>query len=448
VFGAEFVIRGIIEYNEPGVIMTFEETAGELIKNFASMGFDLKKLVDQKKLVLDHVYIERNEIEETGDYNLEGLFVRLGYAIDSIGAKRVMLDTIEALFSGLGNTVILRAELRRLFRWLKEKGVTVVITGEKGEGTLTRFGIEEYVADCVVVLDHRVIDQISTRRLRVVKYRGTPHGTNEYPFLIGSTGISILPVTSLGLDYVVTRARVTSGIPMLDAMLGGKGYFKGSSILISGTAGTGKSSFAGKFVEAVCKEGKKVLYFAMEESVAQIARNMHSIGINLEPHIKKGQLVFYAARPTLTGLEQYLVTMHRLVSGERPDIVVVDPISNLMAAGLVSDVKLMLTRMLDFLKNMNTTALFTDLTAIDEVEDERTQIGVSSLMDTWLQVTNAEADGDHIRKIRIIKSRGMANSCLSYRFRLSDTGIHIEGVLKDKQNIFFRKEQQYPETVQ
>lgn len=444
VFGAEFVVRGITEYNEPGVIMTFEETGKELEKNFASMGFDLKKLEEEKKLVIDYVYIERGEIEETGEYVLEGLFVRMGAAIDSIGAKRVLLDTVEALFSGFSNAVILRAELRRLFRWLKEKGVSVVITGEKGERTLTRFGIEEYVADCVIVLDNRIIDQISTRRLRILKYRGTAHGTNEYPFLIGSAGFSIFPITSIGLDYSVTTARVSSGIPKLDVMLGGQGYYRGSSVLISGSAGSGKSSFAGKFAESECSHGNKVLYFAMEESPDQIARNMRSIGIDLAACIENKRLMFFAARPTLTGLEQYLVNMHKRVNEFKPQAVVIDPVSSLMAAGLLSDVKLMLTRMLDFLKGKGITGIFTDLTNIEEVEEQSTSINVSSLMDTWIVLTNTEVAGDHIRKVRVIKSRGMANSNLSYRFRLSDTGIHIEDVLQNKTRGFIREEQEHP----
>jgi circadian clock protein KaiC len=447
VFGAEYIVRGITEYNEPGVIMTFEETGGELEKNFTSMGFDLGKLEEQKKLVIDYVYIERGEIEETGDYDLEGLFVRMAAAIDAVGARRVMLDTVEALFSGFSNAIILRAELRRLFRWLKEKGVTVVITGEKGEGTLTRFGIEEYVADCVIVLDNRMIDQISTRRLRILKYRGTVHGTNEYPFLIGPAGISLFPITSVGLDYAVSSAYVSSGIPRLDAMLGGKGYYRGSSILLSGTAGSGKSSFAGKFAESECSHGRKALYFAMEESEQQILRNMCSIGIDLATWVDKKRLLFYVARPTLTGLEQYLVNVHRLVNEFKPDAVVIDPISSLTASGLRSDVKLMLTRMLDFLKGKGITSCFTDLTKTSGVEEESATINISSLMDTWIMLTNSEINDMHVRKVRVIKSRGMANSSLSYRFRMSDQGIHIEDVLQDVNKEFVRNERELSGSV-
>ncbi|OGS37786.1 MAG: KaiC 1 [Elusimicrobia bacterium RIFOXYB2_FULL_49_7] len=441
VFAAEFIVRGATEHNEPGVFMSFEENTEELTKNFASMGFDLSALIAKKKVFLDYVYIERSEIEETGDYNLEGLFVRLGHAIDSIGAKRVVLDTIEALFSGLNNTTILRAELRRLFRWLKDKGVTVVITGEKGEGTLTRYGIEEYVADCVVMLDHRIIDQISTRRMRIVKYRGSAHGTNEYPFLITSGGISIFPITSVGLNYTVSDKRVSSGIPALDKVLGGKGYYHGSSVLVSGTAGTGKSSIALTFAESVCRQGKKCLFFAMEESVSQIVRNMHSIGVNIEPHLKKKLLTIHASRPTLTGLEMYLVTMHELVKEHKPDVVIVDPVSNLIAAGITSDVKLMLTRTLDFLKSKNITCLFTDLSQSSGNKDDRAEIGISSLMDTCTLLANLEMNGEHVRTIRVIKSRGMANSSLSYRFLLSGNGVDIVDVLKNKDNCFVRKAQ-------
>ena len=309
----EFLVHGARDYNEPGVFMAFEETAEELAKNVKSLGFDLKKLTDEKKIAVDYVYIERSEIEETGEYDLEGLFVRLGNAIDSIKAKRVVLDTIEVLFASLPNEAILRAELRRLFRWLKDKGVTTIITGERGTETLTRHGLEEYVADCVIVLDHRVTEQLSTRRLRIVKYRGSSHGTNEYPFLIGDKGISVLPVTSLGLKHVVSRERIPTGIPRLDAMFEGKGYYRGSTVLISGTAGTGKSSIAATFAQSACERGERALYFAFEESESQIVRNMESIGIDLQPLIDKGFLRFEASRPTVFGLEMHLTTVHRAI---------------------------------------------------------------------------------------------------------------------------------------
>jgi circadian clock protein KaiC len=307
-FAMEFLVRGAMIYNEPGVFISFEETEKELTANVASLGFDLDKLVEQKKIWLEHIHVERGEIEQNGEYDLKGLFVRIHHAIESIGAKRVVLDTIESLFSALPNPTIIRTELRTLFGWLKKKGVTAIITGERGGGTLTRQSLEEYISDCVILLDHRVSEQSSIRRLRIVKYRGSTHGTNEYPFLIDEDGFSVLPVTSLGLNHISSRERISSGISRLDTMLSGKGYFRGSTILVSGTAGTGKTSLAAQFVEAACKRGEKVLYFAFEESPSQFMRNMSSIGINLEPLVKKGLLFFHATRPTLHGLEHHLTT--------------------------------------------------------------------------------------------------------------------------------------------
>ncbi|MGH7832091.1 MAG: circadian clock protein KaiC, partial [Candidatus Binatia bacterium] len=306
----EFLIRGALRYNEPGVFVAFEETAEELAKNVASLGYDLGDLVARKKLIVDYVYLERSDIEETGEYDLEGLFVRLGHAINSIRARRVALDSLEAIFSAFSNQFILRAELRRLFRWLKEKGVTAVITAERGDGTLTRHGLEEYVSDCVIVLDHRVNDQISTRRVRILKYRGSVHGTNEYPFLIGKEGFSVLPITSVGLQHEVSNERISSGVQRLDAMLGGKGYYRGSSILISGTAGTGKSSLCAHFVDAACRRRERCLYVSSEESPPQIIRNMRSIGLALAPWVEKGLLQFQAVRPTFYSLEMHLAILH------------------------------------------------------------------------------------------------------------------------------------------
>ena len=359
----EFLVRGATQFGEPGVFMMFEENAAELSANVRSLGFDLEKLAAQNMILLDYVHIERSEIEETGEYNLEGLFIRLGHAIDSIGAKRVVLDTVEALFSGLPNHAILRAELRRLFRWLKDRGMTAVITGEKGDATITRYGLEEYVADCVIVLDQRIAEQICTRRLRVVKYRGTAHGTNEYPFLIGERGFSVLPITSLHLDHKASAARVPTGIARLDEMLGGKGVFRGSSVLVSGSPGTGKSSIGAKFVDAACRRGENALLFAYEESSAQIVRNMRSIGIDLEPWIEKGLLEIHASRPTLHGLEQHLVMMHDAVRAFRPSVVAVDPISNLTLGHHDLDVKPTLMRLIDFLKQQQITTLFTCLSS-------------------------------------------------------------------------------------
>jgi circadian clock protein KaiC len=423
-FAMEFLVNGAVQYNEPGVFIAFEENAEELAQNVASLGFDLKKLSKQKKLIIDYVRVQRSEIEETGDYDLEGLFIRLGHAIDSIGAKRVVLDTIEVLFSALSNQGILRAELQRLFRWLKDKGVSAVITAERGEGTMTRFGLEEYVADCVIQLDHRVTEQVSTRRLRIVKYRGTLHGTNEYPFLIGQHGISVLPITSLGLDHKAPTERVSTGIKELDEMLGGKGFQRGSSILVSGTAGTGKSSLAATFVEAACQRGERCLYFAFEESSAQIIRNMRSIGIDLEPHVKKGLLKFHTARPTLYGLEMHLVTMYDLIQEYEPEIVVLDPITDFFSVSSESEVKAAITRIIDFLKITAITGLFTTYTSEGETSDQSV-VGVSSLIDTWLSLRNIENNGARHRGLFVLKSRGMAHSNEIRSFLLTDDGIKI-----------------------
>jgi len=427
----EFLVRGATQFNEPGVFMMFEENAAELTANVRSLGFDLDTLVAQKKIMLDHVRVERSEIEETGDYDLEGLFIRLGHAIDVIGAKRVVLDTLEALFAGLPSQAILRAELRRLFHWLKARGVTAIITGEKGDGNaITREGLEEYVADCVIVLDQRVQEQIATRRLRVVKYRGTAHGTNEYPFLIGAHGFSVLPVTSLQLDHPASTQRVSTGIPRLDDMLSGKGVFRGSSVLVSGAPGTGKSSVAARFIEAACQRGERAVYFAYEESKAQIVRNMRSINIDLQTWIDTGLLEIHSSRPTLLGHEQHLVMMHDLVRAFRPSVVAVDPISNLFMAYDDADVKPTLMRLIDWLKKEQITAILTSLTsggaAFTEPEDS--QVGVSSLMDTWLLLRNTEIAGERNRTIFVRKSRGMAHSNQVREFILSDRGIDLVDV--------------------
>ncbi len=432
---ATFLVKGAVEHDEPGVFMAFEENVADLVKNVASLGYDLERLVAQKRIAIDHVRIERSEIEETGEYDLEGLFIRLGYAIDSLGARRVVLDTIETLFSGLSNAAVLRSELRRLFFWLKEKGVTAVITGERGDGQLTRHGLEEYVSDCVILLDHRVHDQISTRRLRVVKYRGSSHGTNEYPFLIDDHGITVMPVTSTGLDHAVTDERVPSGIAALDEMLGGRGYYRGSSVLVSGTAGAGKSSSAAHFADATCRQGERCLYFAFEESPAQIVRNMRSIGIDLEQWVQRGLLRFSAHRPSLFGLEMHLARMHREVVEFAPQAVIVDPISSLMSTGGEGQVQGMLLRLIDHLKADAVTALFTSLTH-GNVELAMTDAAVSSLMDTWLLLLNREGSGEFNRQLYLLKSRGMAHSNQLREFALTDRGVELrpayigpEGVL-------------------
>jgi circadian clock protein KaiC len=430
VLAAEFLLRGALDYGEPGVFMMFEERAAELAQNVRSMGFDLDKLQRQKKIVLDHVHIERSEIEETGEYDLQGLFIRLGHAIDTIGAKRVVLDTIEALFSGLPNHAVLRAELRRLFRWLKDRGMTAVITGERGENSLTRHGLEEYVADCVIMLDHRIIDQVSTRRLRIIKYRGSSHGTNEYPFLIGARGLSVLPITSLRLEHKAPKQRVPTGIDGLDNMLGGLGVYRGSSVLVSGAPGTGKSSVAASFLNAACARGERAMLFAYEESPDQVMRNMRSIGIDLARWSRKGLLHIHASRPTIFGLEQHLVLMYDLVRELRPSVVVVDPISNLTMERQDTALKQTLMRLIDFLKQQGTTAMFTSLTNDSAVPLADTQVGVSSLMDTWLLLANLEDNGERTRAIQVLKSRGMAHSNQVREFVLGGQGVELIDVYR------------------
>lgn len=422
--GMEFLVKGALHYNEPGVFMCFEENLDELTTNLASLGYNLKEIIESKRLVIDPIYVERSEIEETGEYDLEGLFIRLEHAIKSVGAKRVVLDTIESLFAGLSNESILRAELRRLFRWLKDRGMTAVITGERGKDGLTRHGLEEYVSDCVIFLDQRILNQIATRRLRILKYRGSVHGTNEYPFIIGDHGIEVFPITSLSLQYPVSEKRVSSGIPSLDEMLDDKGYYEGSTILISGTAGTGKTSFACKFVDAACRRGEHCLYFSFEESKEQILRNLRSIGTDLKPWVEKGLLEFYNQRPTSYGLESHLISSFRAIKDTKPDAVIIDPISNLSAIGSLRDVKTMLTRMIDHMKNKNITTLLLSLTS-DGDPLEGTEEGISSLADTWLILRDLEINEKRTRRIFILKSRGMAHSNKIREFLLSDKGIEL-----------------------
>jgi circadian clock protein KaiC len=420
----EFLVRGAMQFDEPGVFVSFEENADELAKNVASLGFDLKELERKGMLIVDQVKVERSEIEETGEYDLEGLFVRLGHSIDTIGAKRVVLDTIESLFSGLTNVAILRAELRRLFHWLKDRGVTAIVTGERGDGQLTRQGLEEYVSDCVILLDHRVTQQVSTRRLRIVKYRGSIHGTNEYPFLIDEDGFTVIPITSLGLTHEVSSERVSTGIPKLDPVTGG-GFFKGSSVLVSGTSGTGKSSMAAHFAQSVCESGGTCLYFAFEESPAQIARNMGSIGLDLNRHMRSGRLKVIASRPSLHGLEMHLAVMHKEIRRHKPSSVIVDPISNLVSAGTVEEASAMLVRLIDFLKEHQITTMFTSLnhggTAL-----EATDVGISSLMDTWILLRDVEVGGERNRLIYVLKSRGTAHSNQVREFLLTEHGIELQ----------------------
>lgn len=423
----EFLVRGATQFNEPGVFMAFEETAKDLTENVASLGFDLNELVARKQIALDFVYVERAEFEQTGEYDLEGLFIRLGHAIDSIGAKRVVLDTIETLFAGLPNPLLLRAELRRLFRWLKAKGVTAIITGESGNATMTRQGLEEYVSDCVIVLDQRVSGLLSSRLLRIMKYRGTLHGTNEYPFLIDETGISVLPITSLNLAHTASSDRVPSGIGRLDAMLGGAGYYRGSSILVTGTAGTGKSSLAAHFADAACRRGERALYFAFEESPTEIMRNMRSIGIDLKVWVDKGLLQFHATRPTIFELERHLTTMRKAVNDFKPQVVIVDPLNSFGDEGNLGEVKMMLVRMIDFLKTNLITGLYTSLTSGGMAFDQ-SEVSVSSLIDTWLLLRSIESGGERNRGLFILKSRGMAHSNQIREFLLTDHGVELRDV--------------------
>ena len=421
---AEFLVRGAAQFDEPGVFMAFEETEKELKANVASLGFDLEGLVRRKKIVVDYVHIERSEFQESGEYDLEGIFVRLGHAIDSIGAKRVVLDTLEVLFASLPNEAILRGELRRLFRWLKEKGVTAVITAERGREQLTRHGLEEYVSDCVIVLDHRVNDQIATRHLRVVKYRGAMHGTNEFPFLIGNDGIGVLPITSLALNHKASSERIATGIPRLDAMLGGLGFFRGSSILLTGTPGTGKTIISANFAQAAARRGERVMFFSFEESPDQIIRNMHSIGLRLEPLVKRGLLRFHSARPSLYGLEMHLATMFKEIATFKPHVVIIDPITSLMDSGTDSEGKGMVTRLIDYLKASQVTSLFTSLTQGGHAL-QQSETAMSSLMDAWVLLQDFEGNGERNRVLYVLKARGMAHSNQIREFLISDRGIDV-----------------------
>src|SRR5688572_11456695 len=420
-----FLVNGATRFDEPGVLMTFEENVEEITSDVASLGFDFPKLIEEKKIAIDYVRVERSEIEETGEYDLEGLFVRLGYAIDSVGAKRVVLDTIESLFAGLKDDAVLRSELRRLFRWLKDRGVTALITGERGDGLLTKQGLEEYVSDAVILLDHRVFDQVSTRRLRVVKYRGSYHGTNEYPFLITATGISVLPVSSLALQHTAPLDRVSSGVARLDEMLSGQGYYRGSTILISGAAGTGKTSLSAHFLDAACRRGERCLCFLFEESPQQHLRNMRSIGVDLEPWVAAGLLQFHADRPSRYGLETHLVSMHQAVADFEPTVAVIDPVTNLMTVGTYTDVQAMLTRLIDHLKTANITAMLTSLMP-GQTDLERTETTISSLMDTWIVLANDQVGDRHRRGLYVLKSRGMAHSNEPCEFVLTNHGLKLD----------------------
>ena len=406
------------------MFLAFEETAEELAANVRSICFDLDDLIARRRIDVDYIHLERDEIQETGEFDLEGLFVKLGLAIDSIGTKRVVLDTIENLFVGLSDVAVIRSEIRRLFRWLKERGVTAIVTAERGEGTLTRSGLEEYVSDCVILLDHRVDQQISTRRLRVVKYRGSAHGTNEFPFLIDNDGITVIPITSARLDHKATTDRVSSGVEALDVMLEGRGYFRGSSVLVSGTAGTGKTSLAASFADAACARGERCLFFSFEESPDQLARNMHSIGLKLARWLEPGPLHVHASRPSRFGLEMHLALMHKEVELFRPDVVVFDPISNFLTSGTSTDTESMLVRMVDLLKGRQVTSLFINLVPGSN-DVESAVVGISSIFDTWLLLRDVERDGERSGTLRILKSHGMWHSRQVREFRLTGQGIVI-----------------------
>jgi circadian clock protein KaiC len=426
ILAMQFLIKGITEYNEPGVFMSFEESGKDLIQNVKSLGFDLEKLIAQKKLKIDHVRVERSEIQETGEYDLEGLFIRLNHAIDSIGAKRIVLDTIESLFSGLNNTAILRSEIRRLFQWLREKGVTTIITGERGETTLTRQGLEEYVSDCVILLDFRVIEQIATRRLRIVKYRGSTHGTNEYPFLIDENGVSVLPITSLKLEYKISTEIISTGLPGLDKLFNGGGYFKGNSTLITGSAGTAKTILAAYFALNSCKKRERVLYFSFEESPNQLTRNMLSLGINLKPYVKSKLLLIHSSLPSLHGLEMHLLSLHKYIREFKPHTVIIDPISSLITVGSRGEVRAMLARLMDMLKSYQISSLFTSLTHERPINNEEpAEEAISSLVDTWIKVRNEESKNERIRSLYIVKSRGMGHSSAVSNFIVTDQGLKI-----------------------
>jgi circadian clock protein KaiC len=425
--GIQFLVKGITEYNEPGVFVSFEETVKDLSSNVVSLGFDLDKMIKEKKLRIDNIHIEKSEIQETGEYDLEGLFIRLNYAIDQIGAKRVVLDTIESLFGGMENTTLLRSELKRLFQWLKEKGVTAIITGERGDSTLTRQGLEEYVSDCVILLDFRVIDQIATRRLRIVKYRGSMHGTNEYPFLIDESGISVLPITSLKLEHKTSMEILSYGHHGLDKLFNENGFFRGNSVLVTGSAGTSKTMLASYFALGSCERKESVLFFSFEESPDQLIRNMLSVGINLKPFVKSRLLHIHSSRPSLGGLEMHLLVIHKLIKQYKPKTVVIDPISSLVTVGNSSEVRAMLVRLMDLLKVNLINAFFTALTHPHAKDHfDFTVDAVSSLADTWIRLNNDSVATVRTRNLSIVKSRGMGHSNEINEFMIGDKGIKLK----------------------
>jgi circadian clock protein KaiC len=425
-WGIDFLINGALHYNEPGIFMSFEETEDELYKDVASLNLDLRGLVTQRKILLEYVLLERRDIQET-DFNLEGLLIRLEQAIDSIGAKRVVLDSIESLFAGLTDAGILRLEIKRLFRWLKGKHVTAIITGEPGKGAFTRHGLEEYISDCIILLDNRVYEQISIRRIRVIKYRGSNHGTNEYPFVIDKDGLSVIPITSAGLNQPGTKKRVSTGIPSLDKLFKGGGYTRGSTVLVSGTAGTGKTSLAAAFALERCKRGERCLFLSYEESSGQLIQNLSSIGFHLDPLIKKGLLKIVSTRPSFFGLEMHLLDLYKVIAEFQPTSVVIDPLTSLIGEGNQREIQSMVTRMIDLLKSKGITGFFTSLVSSTAEKYTSGEVGVSSLIDTWIVVRELEEDAGkrRIRGLYIVKSRGMGHSSDVQKLILSDGGIAL-----------------------
>ncbi len=424
--GIDFLINGATNYNEPGIFMSFEETEDELYKDVASLNLDLKGLVSKKKILVEHVVLERRDVQEK-EFNLEGLLIRLENAIHSIGAKRVVLDSIESLFAGFTDIGILRVEIKRLFRWLKEKQVTAIVTGEPSDGFYTRQGLEEFVSDCIILLDNRVKEQISVRRIRVVKYRGSKHGTNEYPFVIDNQGLSVIPITSAGLDQPGTAKRVSTGVSSFDKLFKGGGYTRGSTVLASGTAGTGKTSLAAAFAVASCKRGERCLYLSYEGSAGQLAQNMKSIGFEMEPLIKKGLLKIVSTRPSFFGLETHLLDLYKMIADFKPQAVVIDPLTSLIGQQNPVEIQSMITRLIDLLKTNGITGFFTSLVPSTEQNDSSGEIGVSSLIDTWIVVRALEEDEGRrrIRGLYIVKSRGMGHSSDVHKIVLSDDGINI-----------------------
>ena len=423
-FGIQFLAEGIKRFNEPGVFISFEETKKDLAVNVRSLGIDLDKLIAEDKLRIDHVYVNRSEIEETGEYDLEALFIRLNHAVETVGAKRIVLDTIESLFGGINNEAILRSELRRLFQWIRDKGITAIITGERGEKTLTRQGLEEYVSDCVILLDFRVINQIATRRLRIVKYRGSTHGTNEYPFLIDESGISVLPITSLKLDHKVSTDIISTGLPALDSLFSRGGIFRGSSILLTGSAGTAKTILASYFALSSCHRNERALYFSFEESSDQLRRNMESIGMDFATHLKSGALIIHSSRPSLQGLEMHLLTLHKLIELHKPKTVIIDPISSLINVGSINEVGDMLVRLIDLLKMKSINAFFTSLTHSEGfMEKDQSVNAVSSLADIWIKAENEIYEKVRLRGLRIIKVRGMGHRTELQNLIITNDGV-------------------------